>query len=115
METLEEIEVIIRPLTVAQKMEIASKTRMVKGEEVADFQQQAYLCIKYAVCDIKGITDSSDQPYQVSFNGDHLDETTTDDLVEFMSQQNLLANTYYASNKMLDKIEGVEVNVLPKK
>lgn len=110
-----EIEVKIRPLTVSQKMEISSKTKMVKGEEIADFQQQAYLCIKYAVCDISGLTDSHDQPYQISFDGDYLDDTTTDDLVEFMSQQNLLANTYYIANKMLDKVDGVEVSVLPKK
>jgi hypothetical protein len=111
----EEIEIIVRPLTVSQKMEISSKTKMVKGEEIADFQQQAYLCIKYAVCDIIGLTDSHGEPYKVSLDGEFLDDTTTDDLVEFLSQQNLLANTYYVANKMLDKAEGVEVSILPKK
>jgi hypothetical protein len=114
-EAQEEIEIVIRPLTVAQKMDISSKTRMVKGEEVADFQQQAYLCIKYAVVDVIGLTDSADQPYAVTTNIDGLDDDTTDDLIEFMSQKNLLSSVYYAANKMLDKVDGVEVNVLPKK
>ena len=115
METLEEVEFIIRPLTVSQKMEVASKTKMVKGEEVADFQKQAFLCIKYAIVDVKGLTDTEGNPYLVTSTTDGLDDETTDDLVEFMSQNNLLANAYYAANKMLDRVEGVEVSVLPKK
>jgi hypothetical protein len=95
-------------------MEVASKTKIVKGEEVADFQKQAFLCLKYSICDVIGLKDYQGNDYKVSVTHDGLDDESTDDLVEFMSQNNLLANTYYAANKMLDKIEGVEVTILPK-
>jgi hypothetical protein len=109
------IEVILKPFSMANKMEIASKVKIVNGEEVPDDTQQALLSLKYSIVDVKGIKDYSGNDYKLSFDENELiDDQTVDDLLTVFSEQNLLANIYYASNKMLDKIEGVEVSVLPK-
>ena len=115
MSDLSTIEIILKPFSMSNKMEISSKVKIVGGEEVPDNTQQALLSLKYSIVDVKGLKDYSDNEYKLTFdeNG-FIDDQTVDDLLTVFSEKNLLANIYYASNKMLDKIEGVEVTVAPK-
>lgn len=115
------ISVTIAPLTAAQKLEIASKMKIVKGEEVPDFNAQGFLCIKYAVKGIDGIEDYSGNKYELEFEDNSLDESKkvlkdscADDVTSILHETELLLPMTYAANKALSKIKDVSVEVNPK-
>lgn len=111
------ISVTIAPLTAAQKLEIASKMKIVKGEEVPDFNAQGFLCIKYAVKGIDGIEDYSGNKYELEFEDDSkkaLSDSCADDVTSILHETELLLPMTYAANKALSKIKDVFVEVNPK-
>lgn len=108
------ISVTIKPLSVSDKMEIASKSKIVKGEEVQDHNAQAFLCIKFAVVEISGVENYDGTEYKLEFNGDKLADHCVDDLVSCLSESGLLLPIVLGSNKNIGSITGVKVEVNPK-
>lgn len=112
--TEEPITVEISPLTNGQKIEISSKMRMVKGDEVPDFNSQATLCIKYCIKSIEGLTDYEGNEYKLEFDGEFLSESCADDLISVLAEAELILPMTLAANKSLKNIKNVEIEVVPK-
>lgn len=110
------VEIIVKPLTNSQKIEIQSQTKMAKGEEVQDLIKQAFLAIKYSVVSISGLTHFDESEFSLSLddNGTLSDESA-DDLLSLFQNENLLTPIYQAASRSIKEIKGVEVQVLPKK
>jgi hypothetical protein len=107
--------VIVKPLSVTEKIDISSKVKIVKGEEIPDNQMQALLCVKYCVKDVLGVTNHDDTPYKVEFCEDGtLTDSSADDIISLLSDTALLAPVVLAANRSLSNIKGVEVQVNPK-
>lgn len=109
------VSVVIAPLTTSQKIEIASKMKMVKGEEVPDFQAQALLCIKYCVKDVENFKNYDQTPYVLEKEGEHLTDSCADDIMTALSECDLILPLTLAANKSISKIQNVMVEVIPKK
>jgi hypothetical protein len=114
LKTAEPIAVFISPLTVAQKMDIASKTKMVKGEEISDSSTQALLGVKYCVKKIEGVFNHDGSDYSPDMIDGVLTDNAADEILGLLSESDLLMPLIMASNKNLSKIEGVEIEVNPK-
>lgn len=110
------ISVVISPLSAKQKLEISSKMKMVKGEEIPDYNAQGMLLIKYSLKEVYGISDYEGNDYKLEFelNGDGLTENCVDDVSSILSESNLILPVTLAANKVLSKIENVKVEVNPK-
>lgn len=107
--------VIVKPLSVNEKMEISSKVKIVKGEEVPDNQMQALLCVKYCVKDVLDVKNHDGTPYKPDFFDDGtLTDSSADDIISLLSDTSLLAPVVLAANRSLSNIKGVEVQVNPK-
>jgi hypothetical protein len=113
-QTENKFSITVKPLSVSEKMEVASKTKMNKGEEVPDNQAQALLCIKYAVKKIEGIKNHDDSEYEPTFIDGVLDESSADDILSLLSDTSLLVPVILSANKNINQLQGVEVEVNPK-
>jgi hypothetical protein len=110
---LGEVKVTLKPLSSSQKIELASKTKMIKGEEVQDFSQQAILAIKFCVFEVEGFKHHDDSQFELEYENGVLTDDCADDLLSAFQEANLLIPIYSCANKNL-KVEGVEVEVNPK-
>jgi len=108
-----EIKVTIRPLSNAQKIQLASKTIMDKGNEIPDFSEQALLAIKFSVVEVLGLKHFDDSDFKLDFESEVLTDECADDLLSAFQSANLLVPIYSCANKNLS-VEGVEVEVNPK-
>lgn len=108
-----EIKVLIKPLSNAQKIELHSKTKMVKGEEIADLSKQGLLAIKFSIVEVQGLKHFDDSDFKLEFENDVLTDDCADDLLSAFQSANLLVPIYSCANKNLS-VEGVEVEVNPK-
>lgn len=108
-----EIKVTLKPLSNAQKIELHSKTKMVKGEEIADLGKQGLLAIKFSVCEVTGLKHYDESEFILEFDNDVLTDDCADDLLSAFQSANLLVPIYSCANKDLS-VEGVEVEVNPK-
>lgn len=114
-EASESFSVIVKPLSVNEKIEISSKVKIVKGEEIPDNQMQALLCVKYCIKEIQGVENHDGSPYVCEFGEDkYLTESCADDIISLLSDTSLLAPVVLAANRSLNHIKGVEVQVNPK-
>jgi len=108
------VSVTISPLTAAQKIEIASKMKIVKGDEIPDFQAQALLCVKYCVKDVEGIENYDGTKYVLEKEGEHLTDSCADDVISALADSELILPVTLAANKSISKIKDVQVEVNPK-
>jgi hypothetical protein len=115
VKTEEPFSVIVKPLSVSEKIELSAKVKIVKGEEIPDNQLQALLCVKSCVKGIEGVENHDGTPYELKFLEDGtLDEASADDIISMLSDTSLLAPVILAANRSLNQISGVEVEVNPK-
>lgn len=112
--TEDAFSVTIKPLSVSEKMEVASKVKMHKGEEVADNQAQALLCVKYAVKKIEGVKNHDGTDYEPTFLNGVLEESSADDILSLLSDTNLLVPVILSANKNINNLQNVEIEVNPK-
>ena len=112
--TEDPFSVTIKPLSVSEKMEVASKVKIHKGEEIADNQAQALLCIKYAVKKVEGIKNHDGSDYEPTFSEGILDESSADDILSLLSDTNLLIPVILSANKNINNLQNVEIEVNPK-
>lgn len=112
--TEQPIHVTISPMTSAIKMDIASKTKIVKGEEVPDHQAQAAICVKHCIKKIEGVKNYDDSDYVPTFIDGVLDDNSVDDILSLLSDSALILPVILASNKNLSAIKDVEIAVNPK-
>lgn len=111
------VSVTIAPLTSGQKIEIASKMKMEKGESVPDYNQQGMLLVKYAVKNIHGVTDYEGKEYSLDFSDENnleLTDSCVEDITSVLSDSDLILPVTLAANKVLSKIKDVKVEVNPK-
>jgi hypothetical protein len=107
--------VFVSPLTVAQKLEVASKVKMVKGEEVSDSQAQAFLCIKYCVKDLEGVKNYDDSEYKPDVIDGVLTDSAADDIMSLLADAGLILPVIMSANKTLSGLKDVSIEVNPKK
>jgi hypothetical protein len=114
----EGIEVDITPLTHSQKMEIKDCISIQAGKEVIDNYKSTMLSMGYSIKGVRGVFNYDDSPYQLNFIDDaktKLTEDCTSELITAFSTNTIfLAITYVLANK-IPEIEGVEIQVSPKK
>ena len=113
-DTEEPISVHVSPLSVAHKIEISSKMKMEKGEEIPDNQAQAFLCIKYSVKKLIGLTNYDDTAYEPVMDGDFLSDSSVDDILSTLAESKLVLPVMLAANKSIAGIKDVKVEVNPK-
>jgi hypothetical protein len=112
--TEEPISVTIRPMTVSQKIEIASKVKIIKGNEIQDHNAQALLCIKFCLLEISGVQNYDGSGYALEFVDGYLSDSCADDIMSCLSESSLLLPVVLGSNKNLGAITGVTIEVNPK-
>jgi hypothetical protein len=114
-----EIEIIISPLTYAQKIEISNCVRMNAGNQVVDVQKTAMLTLAYSIKEIKGITTFSDTDYELEFLDDNktqLSEECTGELIAIFAPTQIFGViNSILSNKLDINVDGIAIEVLPKK
>jgi hypothetical protein len=110
------VEVVISPLTHAQKMEISESLKLKAGQETIDYQRTSMLTLKYAIKEIYGLLTYDDEPYELEFDDIGLTEECISELMTALASTPIFIAINSALANVLDtKIEGVEVEVLPKK
>ena len=112
--TEEPVSVYLSPLSVSQKMELSSKMKMVKGEEIADSQAQAFLCIKYCIKKIEGVQNYDGTEYVPEMDGTTLSDSSVDDIMTVLSEASLVLPVILAANKTITGLKDVTVEVNPK-
>lgn len=112
----EGVEVIISPLTHSQKMEISESLKLKAGQETIDYQRTSILTLKYAIKEVKGLTTYEDEPYKLEFDDTGLTEECVSELMTALASTPIFIAINSALANVLDtKLDGVEVEVLPKK
>lgn len=119
---LDELEFIIRPLSYEQKQEILMARKMISGKEIVDLNKQAFLYIKYAVCDVIGAEDYSGEKYEIEKDASNnlTDECANeiysmcDDIKLIGAAQNVMARNIDKELKFLgtgEPLEGVALEL----
>jgi hypothetical protein len=123
-----DIALILAPLKHAQKIELSKATTVKDGETVADLNQMLSLAVRHSVKGVEGVKSRSGEDIKLEFdlNGSLSDDSHTDMMVVvtgakiFMDSILKVAANRVPEDKTLtnettgEKIEGVEVTVLPK-
>ena len=69
------IKIQMSPITYWQKNELAESIRIVGGEQEPNMTKYLYLCVKYSVKKVEGITFFDGEEFEVKFDDDgHLDD-----------------------------------------
>lgn len=108
----------IAPLNQLQKTEIVACTETKGGSDMINLTKASALYIKYSVKDMKGVKDFNDKEYELEF--DDSGDLTDDCVSELMTldEKNVLiqsSGAFIHGIGDIEKLEGVEVEVLPGK
>lgn len=106
--------VYISPLTIAAKIEVAGKVKMIKGVEVADNQAQAFLCVKYCVKKIEGVETYDGEAYELTMQDGVMADECVDDVLSLLASEQLVYPMVMAANKTISGLKDVTVEVNPK-
>lgn len=88
---LDEVELVIAPLSGRQKLEMTSMIRQnEKGQFLIDKPSQEHYLVKHSVKAISGLKDIDEQDYKLEFDGNHLSDKCAEELLSF------LANTFFS-------------------
>ena len=117
--TVGDITFVIAPLNYLRKQELASCTKIVKGEEHYDLLKSQALYIKYALKDIKGLEDYEGNEYKLSFEGDCLTDDCVSEILNLEEKEKLTIAAWQLLNgikELVDpvtgeKLEGIELKV----
>lgn len=111
-----EVSIIIKPLRYAEKVEINSLQKNVAGELIDDYMAQTYLSLKYSICSVYGLKNYDGSDYELEFDEitGQISDDSVEDLVPALQSLNCLSHTFFAANKLLENLEGVSFEILPK-
>lgn len=88
---IDDVVLTIAPLTQAQKLEVQSM--MMKGRATGDIEtvtKGIVKAVKYAVKDLKGITDQQGNAYTLTKEGDNLTDDCAEELLNIESSEKLV-------------------------
>jgi hypothetical protein len=113
------IELLISPLSYAQKIEISNCVKMDAGNQMVDIQKTAMLTLAYSIKSVKGVTTFSDSDYELEFTDESktkLTEECTGELIAVFASTNLfgIINSVLSGKLEVENAEGVTIEVLPK-
>jgi hypothetical protein len=108
----EELEVDFSPLRHDKAIEISNLVKVNSGKTVVDAHGQMLLTIKYAVKEIRGVTNWNDEPIVIkSINGE-LTDNDASDAINALARTPFISPISYISASALPKAyEGVEILV----
>lgn len=114
-----DIELLISPLSYAQKIEISNCIKMDAGNQMVDIQKTAMLTLAYSIKEVKGLSTFSDEGYELEFTNDSktkLTEECTGELISVFASTNLFGviNSVLAGKLDIENSEGIVIEVLPK-
>ena len=111
-----ELEFLISPLNVEQKLKLAGMVKMDKGEEKPDSIGIALSTIKFGVKGLKGAVNLDGSEYKLEFDASGvLTDDCVSDISNIPGNDKLVQSCIAIGNGQLDvKLDGVEI-VLPKK
>lgn len=108
-----EIKLWVSPLSYGQKMELASCSTMVSGEQKIDGQKFATLLIKFSIKEVEGITNFDGTPYELSFDKDGtLSQDCLDELLQIEQSAAILRAATHLFTSMTDyDLDGVKIDM----
>jgi hypothetical protein len=112
-----DVSITIKPLKYSEKVEINSLQRNVAGELIDDYMAQTYLSLKYSIVNVEGLKKYDGSDYALEFDQvtGELSEDSVEDLVPALQSLNCLTHTFFAANKMIENLEGVDFQIIPKR
>lgn len=118
-----EIVFTLAPLNKLQKQELSECTKNVDGKEIINLTQAQHLWMKYSIKDVDGLRTYSDEPYKLEFDGDVLTDDCVTELFNLEEKETLTNVAWQILNGISElkdlntgeKLEGVELEVVPKK
>lgn len=110
---IDDITFVIAPLNYFRKQELASCTKIVKGEEHFDLVKSQALYIKYALKEVIGLKNYDDSDYELEFEGDCLTDDCVSEILNLEQREKLNISAWQLLNgvKELENVEGVELEV----
>lgn len=114
-----ELTFVLAPLDYLKKQELASCTKIIKGEEHYDLLKSQALYIKYALKDVKGLEDYNGDEYTLSFEGNSLTDDCVSEILNLEEKEKLTIAAWQLLNGIKElrdpitgeKLEGVELKV----
>jgi hypothetical protein len=108
----EELEVDFSPLRYDRSIEIANTTRNEAGNSIVDVTKQTSLMIKYAVKELRGLTDYDNNPIQVkAVNGELSDDDVSTAINVLVKTPFLAPISFISTSGTPRQYEGVEIMV----
>lgn len=103
----------VSPLSYGQKMELASCSTMVSGEQKIDGPRFATLLIKFSVKEVEGITNFDGTPYELQFDKDGtLSQECLDEILQIEQSPGLLKAATHLFTSMTDyELDGVKIDM----
>jgi hypothetical protein len=112
----EELEVDFSPLRYDRSIEIANTTRNEAGSSIVDVTKQTSLMIKYAVKELRGLTDYDNNPVSIKAINGELSEDDVSTAINVLVKTPFLAPISYISTSGAPRhYEGVDILVNGKK
>lgn len=117
---IDDVTFELAPLSFSRKQELASCTRIVKGEEHYDLLRAQFLYIKYSLKKISGVFDYDGTEYTLSFEGDSVTDECVSEIMNLDQRNKLTVSAWQILNGIKDledpvtgeKLDGVELKVV---
>ena len=110
--THDEIQVDFSPLRYDRSIEIANTTRNESGNMIVDVTKQTSLMIKYAVKEIRGITDYDNNPVIIKAINGELSDDDVSTAINILVKTPFLSPISYISTSATPKVyDGIELKV----
>lgn len=108
-----EVKFWVSPLSYGQKMELASCSSTVSGEQKIDGQKFATLLMKFSIKEVEGITNFDGTPYVISFDKDGtLSQDSLDELLQIEQSASVLKAATHLFTSMSDyEVDGVKIDM----
>jgi hypothetical protein len=108
----DELEVDFSPLRYDRSIEIANTTRNEAGNMVVDVTKQTSLMIKYAVKEIRGVTDYDNNPVAIKAINGELSEDDVSTAINILVKTPFLSPISFISTSASPRAyEGIEIKV----
>lgn len=108
----EELEVDFSPLRYDRSIEIANTTKTEAGNSIVDVTKQTSLMIKYAVKEVRGITDYDNNPITIKAINGELSEDDVSTTINVLVKTPFLAPISFISTSANPKqYEGIEIKI----
>lgn len=111
---IDDIAIIVSPLTHAQRTYISTKSKIEEGRAIITFESMAET-IRQSVKGLEGFKNAEGGDLELTFDDEGLLELSlAESLAEQLMGHPIHPKAIQAATKNVDKIEGAEVTVLPK-